>query len=122
MKTEIIKNLAYLYWLKLENRVLRLKCFFYKNLLKFIKYLRKLNRKTRYFIIYYTADHKKGGHVVGQMTVTISGLHPFVNREQMVDFIGKQNKLMTNIMLSGFNELKRADYLKYIADFNDDEK
>jgi len=121
MKTEF-KNLAYLYWLKAENKVLRLKCFFYKNLLKFIKYLRKLTGKTRYFIIYYTADHNKGGHVVGQMTVTISGLHPFVNREQMVDFIGKQNKLMTNIMLSGFNELKRADYLKYIADFNDDEK
>jgi uncharacterized ferredoxin-like protein len=78
------------------------------------KLLNKLFIKTRYFIVFFTAAKKnENGHVVGEVPLSIIGKKPFLNRKQVCDYIKEQNKEISNIIITGFIEVKKHEYKKW---------
>lgn len=70
-----------------------------------------MKNKTRYFIVFYTANSTSTlGIINGHMDIICTGEVAFLNLEETIKIIKEQNKKFKDVCLTNFVEVKKTDY------------
>lgn len=78
-----------------------------------LKFLNPLYR-TRYFMVFYSANHVSGGMITGQTSFSIYGYKPFLNKKQVEDYLTTVAIGGSNFVLTGYVELKKYEYKRWL--------
>ena len=85
---------------------------------KLIKKLRKAFAipcvSTRYFMVFYSANHERG-FLNGQTSFYVTGENPFLNKIQVEKYLSEINPDAKNFVINGFNEIKKHEYERWLS-------